>query len=111
MPKPTDTTLHRPLARKFGANKPGNRNFRIQARRRLDAITTAQDSVQYAYELFGGEEDIWPDQCDCAIDSIQTIIKPVQDFCTLLDKATEIPVPVVQLRHDLLMKLYGIKEQ
>ncbi len=114
MPKRTDTSLQRSKIRKIKPNKATYsdlRTFRSQARKRLDAITEAQDSVQNAFELFSKEEDIWPDQCDYAIDSIQTIVEPVQDFCALLDKATELPLPVVPLRPQLLMKLYSIKDQ
>lgn len=114
MPEQVDTSLRGSNIRKIKQNRAAYsdlRTFRTQARKRLDAITEAQDSVQSAVELFSEEENIWPDQCDYAIDSIQTIVEPVQDFCTLLDKATELPLPVVPLRSQLLMNLYSIKDQ
>jgi hypothetical protein len=111
MSEQSDSKWQRLPVRKMKTNKPGYKDFRSQASKRLEAITEAQGSLQCAYELLSNEEDIWPDQCDFAIDSIQTIVEPVQDFCTLLAKAAEIPLSVVPLRPELLMKLYFVNDQ
>jgi hypothetical protein len=114
MSKLSDTSLEKSKIRKIKPHRStysNLRTFRTLARKSLDSITEARNSVQYAFELLSEEEYIWPDQCDYAIDSLQTIVEPVKDFCALLDKATELPLPVMPQRPQLLMKLYFIKDQ
>ena len=86
-------------------------DFLIQARKYLANLAASLDSVQYAYTLLNEQETVWPDQCDYAVRSIEMVEKPIQDFCTLLDKTTHLPTDVIPLRYELMTELSYVKEQ
>jgi hypothetical protein len=76
----------------------------------LDAIIEAREPLQDIYDLFRKADNIWPDQCEYAIDLMQIISESVQKFCQLLNTSTRIPDVVVPLRYPLLITLHNMSE-
>ena len=86
--------------------------FFEQAQRYFNKIVEVQDSLSYAYKLFGRRDrNIWPDQCERAAAIIESLSEPTQDLCQLLEKTAELPVAVVPFRDPLTVEIHHINEQ
>jgi hypothetical protein len=86
-------------------------NFHIRVQSLLFAIIEAQDELSYAYILFGKGGDIWKDQCERAIDGIQLISQPIQEFYQLVLNTAQLPADVVPFRYPLVIILHRMDEQ
>jgi hypothetical protein len=84
--------------------------FRNMVQQYLHAITEMKESLQDIFDLFRDGDDIWPDQCEYAINQLQLVYDPVQEFCQLLNTSTRLPPVVVPLRYPLVITLHNMNE-
>jgi hypothetical protein len=85
-------------------------DFRKQVQYFLSAILEAQGSLQEICSLFKQDENIWPDQREYAIDLLQSMKEPIQEFCYLLNSSTRLPDGVVPLRYPLVITMHSMHE-
>ena len=83
-------------------------DFRMQAHNYGNEIKIVWDATSHIREPFKNEEVIGLDQCDLLKASIQALRKPVQDFCTLVEPHSDLPMAVVPFRYSLIMGLHRI---
>ncbi len=84
--------------------------FRKQIQQYLHTITEVKEALQDICDLFRQSDNIWPDQCEYAIDLMQTINDPIRDFCQLLNNPARLPGDVVPLRYPLLITSHNMSE-
>ena len=83
--------------------------FHSETRRYRRAINLARNSVSRVRNLFSQEEEIWPDQCDYARASIDTLLEPIQKFSELLDNASYLPAGAIPFRYSLVVSLHKVE--
>lgn len=63
-------------------------DFIMQVQKYGAQLTSIHLAVASAQKLFSEGGDIWPDQCNRIIDSIQTMDEPVQEFSPTQTRVT-----------------------
>jgi hypothetical protein len=84
--------------------------FRNRVQQYLHAITEIKEPLQDIYDLFRHGDDIWSDQCEYAINQLQIVYDPVEEFCQLLNTSTRLPPVVIPLRYPLVITLDNMNE-
>src|SRR5712691_9112752 len=77
---------------------------------RAEAVKIA---LRYNVELFSGEDEIWPDQCDYANSRLELVKALLQDCYRFLDSDLCFPLfaPPQQMANEFTVTLYYAREQ
>lgn len=86
-------------------------DFYYQVQHYLFTIMDVQEALRIACRLFGSSSDIWQDQCERTIDSVQTIGEPIGQFYQLLLNTTQLPEDIIPFRYPLVISLHCMNEQ
>ena len=70
-------------------------------------IITSKTAILAAQELFSGG-NIWPDQCERVINSLNIMGEPVQKLYRLLDMPAHLPMAIGPLRYPLVRVLHQV---
>lgn len=72
-----------------------------------------KNALRYNVELFSGEDEIWPDQCDYANSRLGVVKVLLQDWCRFLDGDLCFPLCASpwQIANEFTVTLYYAREQ
>jgi hypothetical protein len=81
--------------------------------RYLVDIIRAREGLQSDLKMFSGEKEIWPDQCDRTMLSIDAMQIPIQRLCDLFDDGSPLPVIITttQLSDELIINSHYVHEE
>lgn len=76
-------------------------------------VEAVKNALRYPVELFSGEDEIWPDQCDYANSRLGLIKALLQDCCRFLNSDLCFPLfaPPQQIANEFTVTLYYAREQ
>ena len=86
-------------------------DFRNQVQQHLNDLNIARNSLSYVSKLFKGGREIWPDQCERALDLMRTVNEPVGNTCQLLDSPSQLPEAIIPFRYPLAVALCHLDER
>ncbi len=74
-------------------------------------LNEAHDKAKNIFDRFSNASDIWPDQCDRAVQSIQEIDGLIQDISALLEQKQHIPPSIANKHYRISTEIHHIIEQ
>ena len=76
-------------------------------------IIRAREGLQSDLKMFSGEKEIWPDQCDRTMLSIDAMQIPIQQLCDLFDDGSPLPaiITATQLSDELIITSHYVHEE
>ena len=72
-------------------------------------IVAVQDVVLYAWQLFS-RGNIWPDQCEHIIGSLDILSEPFQKLCEFLDTPVNLPIVIGPNHYPVMKELHRVDE-
>jgi|GEM_PF-6324729 len=85
--------------------------FLTQMQECLTALTSLQQSLRHTYRILKDEDEIWTDQCNYAISTIDTMNTIIRKLCGLFDGSVQLPPTFATSNYEYMVTLYYIDEQ